>query len=110
MSELKSHMEHYRSQHTTLGCKLTHLVGVPLIALSLPVMLFNWRRGVALFTAGWALQFMGHWVFEKNSPVLGTADRSPLTVLAALLFITEGWLRVLTGQPLVESHNGSEPD
>jgi len=96
-------LAHYRSQHTTLGCKLTHMVGVPMIALSVPMLLISPRRAANLLAGGWALQFIGHYVFEKNSPVVLTDYRNPMVMLAALDYVSEGWMRLFKGLPVVES-------
>jgi uncharacterized membrane protein YGL010W len=63
-------MAYYRSQHTTVGIRATHLVGIPAVAASMPLMVARPRVGVPLFLAGWTLQVIGHKVFEKNSPAL----------------------------------------
>jgi hypothetical protein len=63
-------MAYYRSQHTTQGVRATHLVGIPAVAAALPLMAARPRAGVPLFLGGWALQVLGHRVFEKNSPAL----------------------------------------
>jgi len=63
-------MAYYRSQHTTAGVRATHLVGIPAVTVSLPLMLGRPRVGVPMFLGGWALQVLGHKVFEKNSPAL----------------------------------------
>lgn len=78
------------------------MIGVPLIALSLPALLFNWKAGVKLFWIGWAFQLIGHQVFEKNKPVLFGDARSPLTVLAALIYVSNGWSKLLTGRNLID--------
>jgi uncharacterized membrane protein YGL010W len=63
-------MAYYRSQHTTPGIRATHLVGIPAVTVSMPLMLGRPHVGVPMFLAGWALQVVGHKVFEKNSPAL----------------------------------------
>jgi hypothetical protein len=63
-------MAYYRSQHTTVGVRATHLVGIPAVVASMPLMVARPRVGVPLFLAGWTLQVIGHKVFEKNSPAL----------------------------------------
>jgi uncharacterized membrane protein YGL010W len=63
-------MAYYRSQHTTAGIRATHLVGIPAVTMSMPLMLGRPRVGVPMFLGGWALQVLGHKVFEKNSPAL----------------------------------------
>lgn len=63
-------MAYYRSQHTTRGIRLTHLVGVPGVAASLPLIPLRPRVGIPLFVGSWAVQVAGHVIFEKNSPAL----------------------------------------
>jgi uncharacterized membrane protein YGL010W len=99
---LHAQIEFYRSQHRTKGCELCHLIGVPLIAASIFTLPFNFRGGLKLFTLGWGLQFIGHFVFEKNKPVLFSEARDPLTVLAALIYVSDGWSRLLSGRSLVD--------
>lgn len=101
--EYAATLEHYKSQHKTLGCKITHMIGVPMIALSVPMLLISPRRSANLFAGGWALQFLGHYVFEKNSPVVLTDYRNPMVMLAALNYVAEGWGRLFRGLPLIES-------
>ena len=96
-------LEYYKSQHTTMGCKITHMIGVPMIALSVPMLLISPRRAANLLAGGWALQFIGHYVFEKNSPVVLTDYRNPMVIIAALDYVAESWGRLFRGQPLIES-------
>jgi uncharacterized membrane protein YGL010W len=57
---MKALLEDYeRNQESTL-CKLTHIVGTPLIALSIPMLLFRPKRALKWFAIGWTLQFAGH--------------------------------------------------
>ncbi|MCD0484378.1 DUF962 domain-containing protein [Streptacidiphilus sp. ASG 303] len=63
-------MEYYRSQHTSRGIRMTHLVGIPGVAVSLPLLFARPKVGVPLFAASWALQVAGHKLFEKNNPAL----------------------------------------
>lgn len=67
---LAEYLDEYDAGHTQLGTKLTHLVGIPLIVASLPTIPFNPVLGLGMFGAGWALQLIGHYVFENNSPKL----------------------------------------
>jgi len=90
------HLAYYRSQHRTLGCKITHLVGIPVLVLSVPALLFSRRLALQLQAVGWLLQFVGHFVYEHNKPVLIGA-RDPLTIMAALAFIAEEWRRAWKG-------------
>jgi uncharacterized membrane protein YGL010W len=65
---LREYLDQYASEHTQLGTKVTHFIGIPMIVASLPIMPFNPPVGGALFIGGWALQFIGHAVFEKKQP------------------------------------------
>ena len=94
-------LAYYKSQHRTIGCKLTHMLGVPMIALSVPMVLFNKRAAGQLQIFGWMLQLIGHYVFEGNKPVL-LETKSPYTIVAALVFVAEEWRKVAKNEPLVE--------
>ncbi len=61
-------MAYYRTQHTSRGVKLTHLIGTPVIAFGLPLVFFKPRVGLPLFGGGWVLQIIGHRLFEHNLP------------------------------------------
>jgi uncharacterized membrane protein YGL010W len=63
-------MDYYRSQHTTRGIRATHIVGIPGVAFSIPLLFAKPRTGIKLFLASWALQIAGHKIYEKNSPAL----------------------------------------
>ncbi|MGC8461800.1 MAG: DUF962 domain-containing protein [Candidatus Dormibacteria bacterium] len=63
-------MEYYRSLHTSIGVRATHLIGIPTVAASLPLLLIRPRLGLKLFAGGWALQVAGHVIFEHNSPAV----------------------------------------
>ena len=92
-------LNYYRSQHRTVGCKITHMVGIPIIALSFPTLLFNRKLAFQLHTAGWILQFIGHYVFEHNKPVI-LETKDPLILLAALQFCGDEWDQALQGKSL----------
>lgn len=94
MNRLDQERANYEAQHTTPGCKLTHMIGVPMIVLSLPVFFFSRRSAATLFGVGWLLQFSGHLIFEKNNPVFLENPGNPYTYLAALLFVRDEWLNV----------------
>ncbi len=100
----RERLAYYRSRHRTVGCKITHMVGIPIIALSFPALLFNRKLAFQMHSVGWILQFIGHYVFEHNKPVL-LETKDPLIVLAALQFCAEEWSRALSGQTLVETRS-----
>lgn len=91
-------MDYYRSQHTTKGVRATHLVGIPGVAFSIPVLLIRPRVGVRLFLASWALQVAGHVVFEKNSPALSKGFFT--YQLCGLAFWCEEMVDIVAGKGL----------
>jgi uncharacterized membrane protein YGL010W len=109
MSTLKVHLDHYKSQHRTLGCKILHLIGIPVLVLSIPMFLVNRRRSAALFSLGWICQFVGHYCFERNKPVLLSEMRNPLTIVAALIYVWDGWRTVFRGCSLTDEDKSGAP-
>lgn len=67
MSTLDEMLENYRRDHQHPMNKATHMVGIPLILASLPLMFFTPPLGIAMFIFGWILQFIGH-AFEGKPP------------------------------------------
>jgi uncharacterized membrane protein YGL010W len=63
----------YSRSHQHPVNRLCHTIGIPLIAVSLPLFVLApfvgglWPVPVALFVVGWALQFAGH-VAEGKPP------------------------------------------
>lgn len=105
LDDFQCQLNEYRRQHSTKGCRITHMIGVPLIALSIPVSFFNKRLAAGMFVVGWIFQFIGHFVYQHNRPMIMTEMRNPMTLLAALTFVTEEWVKFLDEA----SHNGVEP-
>lgn len=66
-------IDEYSKSHRHPVNKLTHKIGIPMIALSLPLFLVApfvknfWIVPVALFVTGWIFQFVGH-AFEGKPP------------------------------------------
>jgi len=64
---------HYEQSHQHPVNRLCHLLGIPLIATSMPLLGFEWLisgrwwLAVLLFTVGWVFQFVGHG-FEGKPP------------------------------------------
>jgi uncharacterized membrane protein YGL010W len=63
----------YERGHQHPFNRATHLIGIPLLLVSLPLLVAGiWSRGclvagVALFVLGWIFQFAGH-VAERKPP------------------------------------------
>jgi len=62
-----SFVDNYKSRHRHSLNRLSHLIGIPMIVVSLPLFLFSWRWALVLFVVGWGFQFLGH-VIEGNQP------------------------------------------
>ena len=60
-------MERYRRDHTHPINKATHMIGIPMIVVSLPLLLLRPWTGLTLFVVGWIFQFIGH-AFEGKKP------------------------------------------
>ena len=66
-------IEEYSHSHEHPMNRLTHSIGIPMIALSIflvPACFFIgglWRIALGLFVVGWVLQFIGHY-FEGKPP------------------------------------------
>ncbi len=95
---LREYITMYRKEHTTLGNKLTHMVGIPMIVASLPTTLVNPPLGGTMFTAGWALQFLGHYL-EGNKPAF---YGDPYYLLVGPAWVAAEWLELL-GLPVPEA-------
>ncbi len=66
-------IEEYAESHEHPMNRLTHTIGIPMIAIAIlliPISFFVagfWRIALGLFVAGWILQFIGHY-FEGKPP------------------------------------------
>ncbi len=96
---LERDFAYYSSQHRTLGCKVTHMFGVPMIAASVCLLPFNRKISGQMLLYGWILQFIGHFVFEHNMPVV-LEVHNPSMLLAALIFVGQEWKRFFCGEKL----------
>jgi len=66
-------IKQYSQSHQNAVNRICHTIGIPLIALSIPlfvVALFVegfWQIPLIMFVVGWVFQFVGHW-FEGKPP------------------------------------------
>jgi uncharacterized membrane protein YGL010W len=88
---LRDYLVEYAADHAQLGTRITHMIGIPMIAVSLPLLPLNPVAGGAMFVGGWALQFIGHYVFEKNDPKFFS---DPVNLLIGFLWSIIEWARV----------------
>jgi uncharacterized membrane protein YGL010W len=104
---LREYLTTYKQEHTKLGTKLTHMVGIPMIVASIPTAVVNPPLAGGLFVGGWALQFIGHAVFEKSKPSFFS---DPYYLLVGPVWVTAEWLE-LFGLPvpaILEGGNENE--
>jgi hypothetical protein len=87
----------YARKHRTTGCRITHLLGVPTILFALPNLIKRLPVGLLLLAIGYSLQIAGHYVFEKNQPVL-LETKDPRVIPVAIVFVAREWMRVFTGR------------
>ncbi len=96
---LREYMAQYQKEHTKLGTKLTHMVGIPMIVASLPTAVVNPPLAGGLFVGGWALQFIGHAVFEKQKPSFFS---DPYYLLVGPVWVAAEYMQML-GIPVPEA-------
>jgi uncharacterized membrane protein YGL010W len=92
-------MRLYQEGHANFGTKLTHMFGIPMIVASIPTAFVNPPVAAGLFVGGWALQYIGHYVFEKNKPAF---YGDPYYLLVGPVWVTAEWLD-LFGLPVPEA-------
>jgi uncharacterized membrane protein YGL010W len=103
---LRDYLTQYEKEHTKLGTKVTHMVGIPMIVLSIPTVFVNPPAAGGLFVGGWALQFVGHYVFEKNQPAF---FGDPYYLLVGPVWVAAEYMRLL-GLPVPEVFKGAPSD
>ncbi len=82
MDVLKRMLEQYKRDHTHPVNRATHMIGIPMIVVSLPVAIVAPWTGLWLFVVGWIFQFVGH-AFEGNMP---SFFRDPRYLLVGPMF------------------------
>ena len=88
---LHDYLVEYSADHAQLGTRLTHMIGIPMILVSVPMLPFNPMLAGALFVGGWGLQFAGHYLFEKTSPKFLS---DPANLLVGVVWAGVEWARV----------------
>jgi uncharacterized membrane protein YGL010W len=89
---LREYISQYEKEHTNLGTKLTHMVAIPMIVASIPTAFVSRSAAGALFVGGWALQYVGHYAFEKNEPAF---YGDPYYLLVGPVWVAAEWMRLL---------------
>jgi uncharacterized membrane protein YGL010W len=99
MSQKKSfhdHMRAYQVIHQNPINKACHMIGVPMILVSLPLMPTVPPVGFSLFGLGWAIQFAGHY-FEGKKPEFVS---NPINLALGPVWVAIEWAELLTGKKL----------
>ncbi|HEY1960021.1 MAG TPA: DUF962 domain-containing protein [Polyangiaceae bacterium] len=96
MSEQKmtfhDYMRQYGEDHQNPINKVCHMIGIPMIVASLPVIPFSPPVGLGMFGTGWGFQFVGHF-FEGKKPSF-TRDLKYLAI--GPVWVTVEWIELLT--------------
>ena len=96
MSKIDDYLKQYKADHQHPMNKATHMVGIPMIIISLPLMFFAPPIGIGLFVLGWIFQFIGH-AFEGKAP---SFFRDPTFLLVGATWYGKRLVAFLTGKPL----------
>jgi uncharacterized membrane protein YGL010W len=100
---LHEYLSQYEREHTQFGTKLTHMVGIPMVLASIPTVLVSPPVAGGLFAGGWALQIIGHRVFERNKPAFLS---DPYYLLVGPVWVAAEWMRVF-GLPIPDVLKGA---
>lgn len=93
------YMRSYAADHQHKVNHALHLVGIPMIVGSLPLIPIVPPVGLSLFTAGWTLQFIGH-AFEGKKPSFASDWRY---LAIGPVWVTVEWVEIVTGKRLYEA-------
>lgn len=108
MSEKMSfhdYMRVYSEDHQHPINKMTHMVGIPLIVASLPVIPIVPPVGLSMFGVGWALQFTGHF-FEGKKP---SFTKDPLYLAIGPVWVAVEWIELATGKRVYRVREAPKP-
>jgi hypothetical protein len=85
-SKLDRFVEQYRREHQHPVNHFLHVgAGWPLCAIAVVLLPFRPFWTAALFAAGYALMFFGHFVFEKNIPTIFRHPSTPFVISWAVI-------------------------
>jgi len=86
----------YAIAHQSLGCRLHHMVGIPMLIASLPIMLLSPLAGQIFFVGGLVHQIAGHLIYEGNFPAIINSGNPLKTMWVAIKFVYRDWKRLIT--------------
>jgi len=90
------YMRVYSEDHQNSVNKACHMIGIPLIVASLPVIPVVPPVGLSMFGVGWTFQFVGHY-FEGKKPSF-TKDWRYLAI--GPVWVAVEWAETLSGKRL----------
>jgi hypothetical protein len=103
MPGLAHYMAQYDHEHKSIGNKLLHAIGIPLIFVGLVLLaLMHWRWGLASFVGGWVLLLVGHRI-EGNNPAF---FQGPVYLLVGPIWVLkELWTSITGSSPTGHAEN-----
>ena len=66
---LSSYLDQYETDHRTLGNRVLHMVGIPLVWMALPFAFASPLVAIFLLVAGLAIQSSAHTMFEASAEI-----------------------------------------
>jgi hypothetical protein len=85
-SKLDRFVVKYRQDHTHPVNHVLHVgVGWPMVALAVMLAPFRPLWSLGLFLGGYALMFLGHFVFERNLPTILKHPGTPFVIAWAVI-------------------------
>lgn len=103
---LREYIARYEKEHTQFGTKLTHMIGIPMIVASIPTAFVSPAAAVGLAVGGWTLQYVGHYVFEGNTPAF---YGDPYYLLVGPVWVAGEWLQLL-GLPVPDAMRAAQAE
>jgi hypothetical protein len=78
-------MARYRLDHSNPVNHFLHVgVGWPMVAISILALPFRPLWSAALFLSAYAIMFLGHYVFERNTPTILEKPSTPFVIAYAV--------------------------
>ena len=99
-SKLDRFVSKYRQDHTHPVNHFLHIgLGWPMVALAVILLPIRPLWSLALFLGGYALMFLGHFGFERNTPTVLKHPSTPFVIAWAVIRgLCGGLLRLATPQ------------
>lgn len=99
------YMRVYSEDHQNPINKKLHMIGIPMIVGSLPLIPLAPPVGLSMFGVGWTFQFVGHY-FEGKKPSF-TKDLRYLAI--GPVWVAVEWVETLTGKRVYRVREVARP-